>query len=173
VHRFPLALLFGSSLATADDHVALGYLVSPPIAASGSGPVHAVAGRWDREITSSFEVGIGIELGASGGEQPLTRAAILPGAAIDMFRFGTMTVRLEEQIGWQIVQGRLSLGGLPLRGTEPRGFHQEAALAVDIELNATVDLRVRAGVVVDGIFPAGHRSVEVGPFFGVSAVVRP
>lgn len=173
VHRFPLVLLFASSLASADDHVALGYLVSPPIADSGNGLVHAVTGRWDRELRPWIEVGIGLELGASGGDQPLTRAAVLPGAAVEIARYGTMTIRLEEQIGWQIVQGRLTLGGIPLRGTEPRGFHQEAALAIDFELNESVDLRARIGVVVDGIFPAGRSSIQVGPFVGLSAVVRP
>ncbi len=165
--------MFASSLASADDRVALGYMVSPPIAESGTGVSHAVTGRWDREIRGWIEVGIGIEVGASGGDQPLTRAAVLPGAALIVSHHRALTFRVEEQIGWQIVSGRLSLGGLPLRGTEPRGFHQEAAFALDIELNATVELRARLGVVVDGIFPAGHSSIQVGSFIGLSAVVTP
>jgi hypothetical protein len=172
-----LAFVSSARLASADDHVALGYLVSPPIADSGTGVVHTVAGRWDRMLSSKIELGLGLELGASGGDQPLTRAAILPGAAYVIGTFdtpvGAMTVRVEEQLGWQIVRGRLTLGGIPLRGTEPRGFHEEAALALDLDVNATIAVRARVGVVLDGIFPAGRGSLQAGPFIGLAAVVAP
>jgi hypothetical protein len=173
LHRVLFVLLATASRASADDHVALGYLASPPIAESGSGVAHAVAGRWDRMISPVIELGIGIEVGASGGDEPITRLAVLPGGAILITRYRAITVRIEEQFGWQIARGRLTLGGLPLRGTEPRGFHEEVAFAIDVEVNPTVALRGRVGAVVDGIFPAGHSSIELGAFVGISAVVTP
>jgi hypothetical protein len=166
------AALLASTAARADDRVALGYLASRPIAASGSGLAHSVAMRFDRDVTSRIELGVGLELGVSGGAQPLQRLALLPGIAL-VHKAGSLTWRLEEQIGWQIVRGRLTLDGIPLRGTETRSVRNELAVAVDAPLTEVVDLRVRVGLQIDGIYPVGHASTRLGPFVGISFVVHP
>ncbi len=167
-----VAALVASTTAHADDRIALGYLASRPIAASGSGVAHSVALRFDRDVSSKIEVGVGLELGGSAGDEPLQRAALLPGIAL-VHHTGSLTWRLEEQLGWQIVRGRLTLDGVPFRGTETRSFRNELAVAVDAPLTAVVDIRVRAGLVIDGIYPVGHASTRVGPFVGVSFVLEP
>ncbi len=137
----------------------------------------SVAFRYERAMWSlphdlELELGLGIEVGASGGSEPLQRGALLPGIALAR-TIGSLTWRIEEQIGPQVVRGRLSIGPIPLRGTETRSFHDELALAVDVPITDVVDLRIRAGLQIDGIYPAGHASTFVGPIVGVAAVVRP
>jgi hypothetical protein len=161
-----LALLF-SGRANADDRVTMGYLASRPIAASGSGIAHAAMLRWDHAIQPRVEILIGVEAGVSGGEQPIARYAALPGIAIRLAH----DLRLEEQVGWQIVRGRLTLDGIPLRGTETRSFHNELSIAWDLPLTDLVTLRLRGGLLIDGIYPVGHASTHVGPFAGVSFAI--
>jgi hypothetical protein len=170
-----LALLVASRVAAAevDDRVTLGYLASPPIAASARGVSHAMMLRWDaRAWRPWLELGVGIEAGVSGGRESLTRFAVLPGVAL-VKPVGDFELRLEQQIGWQVVHGRITLGGIPLRGTETRSFHQELAVALDAPLTEVVDLRVRGGMVVDGIYPPGYSSTRVGPFVAIAFVVKP
>jgi hypothetical protein len=166
-HLFGLSLLAIATRAHADDRVTMGYVASRPIAASGSGIAHAMMLRWDHPIRPRIEIDLGVEAGVSGGEQPLARFAALPGIAIEIAR----NLRVEEQVGWQIVRGRLTLDGIPLRGTETRGWHDELALAFDRPLTNIVTLRLRGGVVIDGIYPSGHASTRVGPFVGVSFAI--
>jgi hypothetical protein len=170
-----LTLLVASADAAADvdDRVTLGYLASPPIAASASGVSHAMMLRWDaRALRPWLELGLGIEVGVSGGRESLTRFAVLPGVAL-VKPVGNFELRLEHQVGWQLVRGRITLGGIPLRGTETRSFHQELAVALDKPLTEVVALRVRGGMVVDGIYPSGFSSTRVGPFIGIAFVVKP
>jgi hypothetical protein len=156
-----------------DDRVTLGYLASPPIAASARGVSHAMMLRWDARLLRPWlELGLGIEAGVSGGQESLTRFAVLPGFAL-VKPLGSLELRLEHQIGWQLVHGRITLGGVPLRGTESRSFHQELAVALDAPLTEVVDLRVRGGMVVDGIYPPGYSSTRVGPFVAIAFVVKP
>ena len=145
--------------------------MSRPIARSGTGASHALAVRFDRAVIPNLELGAGLEVGMSRGDEPLARLALLPGIAFRFATVGELEFRIEEQIGWQIVHGHLTLDGIPLRGTETRSFHDELALAVDAPLTNGVELRARAGLVLDGIYPAGHASTRAGPFVGISFVI--
>jgi hypothetical protein len=168
-----LLLASGSAAAEVDHRATLGYLASPPIAASARGVSHAMMLRWDaRTFRPWLELGVGIEAGVSGGRESLTRFAVLPGFAL-IKRVGTFELRLEQHVGWQLVRGRITLDGIPLRGTETRSFHQELAVALDAPLTEVVALRVRGGMVVDGIYPPGYSSTRVGPFVGIAFVVKP
>lgn len=162
-----LAALVVPTRVHAEDRVTMGYLVSRPIAASGSGIAHAAMLRWDHSIRPPIEILIGVEAGVSGGEQPIARFAALPGIAIRLAH----DLRIEEQVGWQIVRGRLTLDGIPLRGTETRSFHNELAIAWDRHLTDLVTLRLRGGLFIDGIYPAGHASTRVGPFVGITFAI--
>jgi hypothetical protein len=128
--------------------------------------------RWEHAMKPWLELGGGIELGYSGGRESQTRFALMPGVAF-VHSLGAVTLRIEEQFGWQVVRGRLTLDAIPLRGTETRSFHEEAAVALDAALTPTIALRARAGIIVDGIFPVGHASVRAGPFVGVAVVILP
>jgi hypothetical protein len=167
-----LALLLCASPAAADDRITVGYLLSRPSAASGGSSAHAVASRWDRMFTPYLEAGAGLEIGFSFGDQALQRYAFLPGAAF-VYPVGEIVVRVEEQLGWQIVRGRLTLDGIPLAGTETRSFHNAFAVAADAGLTDTFDIRARLGFAIDGIYPAGHASTFFGLFAGIAIVVHP
>ncbi|HTL33671.1 MAG TPA: hypothetical protein VL326_11120 [Kofleriaceae bacterium] len=162
-----LSTLAIASSARAEDRLTMGYVASRPIAPSGSGIAHAMMVRWDHPFRPRVEILFGLEVGVSGGEQPIARFAALPGIAIDIAK----DLRLEEQVGWQIVRGRLTLDGIPLRGTETRGWHDELALAFDRPLTDLVTLRLRGGMVIDGIYPSGHASTRFGPFVGFSFAI--
>lgn len=166
-----LAVLAVTPPARADDRITVGYMAARPITAEDSGLAHSIAARWDRLVMPWLEVGAGVEAGFSSGDESVDRFAVLPGLAF-VERVGDLSFRLEQQIGWQVAHGKVTLDGIPLRGTETRGFHYEGALAVDAMLTSGVDLRARIGVTVDGLYPVGHSSTRVGPFVGVAAVFR-
>lgn len=164
-----LALLVLSPvLARADDRVEVGALAARPIAAGVTGIGVAAQARWDRRVVPWLEVGAGIEGGLSND---LQRVAFLPGIAV-VAKWSTLEVRIEERGGWQIVHGKLTLDAIPLEGTETRSFHDEVAVGVSAAVNASSELRGRAGVAIDGIYPAGHSSLRVGPFIGVAWATR-
>jgi hypothetical protein len=71
-----------------------------------------------------------------------------------------------------VVNGEITLDSVPLRGTETRSFHEEAAVAAGSMVSSAVELRARLGVTVDGVYPAGHSSVRIGPVVGLAAVVH-
>jgi hypothetical protein len=173
IRRFVAACVavLAASSARADDRLATGYVVSRPIVRAEPGIAHAIAARYERGLGARLEIGIGIQAGYSSGTETLWRAAVLPGIALT-FPLDAITLRIEEQGGWQVVHGRVTLDGIPLAGTETRSFHNELSLAIDAPLSRTIDLRARAGVAIDGLFPAGHVSIYVGPFVGVAVIVR-
>lgn len=163
----------GGAATASSGHVAVGYIMSPAIAQGSAGAAHALSARFDRAaFRSSLELGIGIEAGFSGGDESLTRFALLPGIAYRVARLDDLSFYIEERAGWQIVRGRLTLDGIPLRGTETRSWHNELAFAAGGPLTNLVELRARVGVVIDGIYPAGHASTRVGPFVGVAIAVE-
>lgn len=159
--------------ASADDSLAFGYLAARPIARDASGIQNAGSVRWNHRVLDGdlrIELGLGAEVGHYGGAEPLTRVALLPGVAIAK-PLGSVVVRVEEIIGWQLVHGKLTVNGIPFAGTETRSFHDEIALAVDGPLTGTLELRARAGIAIDGVYPKGYSLVRVGPFIGVELVV--
>ena len=164
-------VLCGSTAVHADDRVTAGYMISRPITQSGTGASHSALVRWDREVWRALEVGFGIELGVSGGDEPIARFAMLPGVAYTFARVGELGLRIEEQVGWQIVRGRLTIDGIPFRGIETRSWHNEIAFAAGAPISDQIDLRARAGIVIDGIYPSGHASLRVGPFVGISFAI--
>lgn len=169
-HLFLVVLLLAAREATADDRFSAGYVASRPVAVRAPGLAQAAAARWDHRVAPSLELGAGLEIGRSGGEEPLTRFALLPGVAF-VYPYAAVTLRLEQQIGWQLAHGRLTLDGVPLTGTEPRGFHSETAVSIDAPISGTVSLGARAGMVIDGIYPAGHASTHVGPFVALTVAI--
>jgi len=163
-----LALLVVPVLAHADDRIEVGALAARPIAASATGIGVAAQARWDRRVVPWLEIGAGIEGGLSSD---LQRVAFLPGVAL-VSKWSGLEVRLEERGGWQIVHGTLTLDAIPLAGTETRSFHDEIAIGVSAAIDHSSELRGRAGVAIDGIYPAGHSSLRVGPFIGVAWATR-
>jgi hypothetical protein len=95
----------------------------------------------------------------------------LPGIAYTFAHVGELALRIEEQGGWQIVRGRLTIDGIPFRGIETQGWHNEIAIAADAALGDRVDLRARAGIVIDAIYPGSSTSLRAGPFIGISFVI--
>lgn len=165
-----IAAVAAPSIAIAEDRGAIDYLVSPPIVRSGSGLQHTFAMRWEHSVRDWLELGLGAELGLSGGhDSEVTRVAALPGLAI-VERTGPVTLRIEQQIGWQLVDGKVTLDAIPLTGTETRSFHEELTGAIEVPVTADLALRGRAGVMIDGIYPAGHSSLRVTACIGVSFV---
>ena len=161
-------LVLVPTLAAADDRVEVGALAARPIAGGAAGISAAVEGRWDRRVVPWLELGAGIEAGASSD---LQRLALLPGIAL-VTTWSGLEVRLEERAGWQIVPGTLTLDAIPLTGTETRSFHEETAVGVSAAIDHSSELRGRAGLAVDGIYPAGHSSLRAGPFIGVAWATR-
>jgi len=173
-HLVPLVVLVPGS-ASADDSVALGYLASRPIAHEASGIQNAGSARWGHRMATldddvALELGAGAELGHYGGDEPLTRFALLGGVALAK-PLGAITLRIEELAGWQIAHGKITVGGLPYGGTTTRGFHDEIALAIDGALTGSLALRARGGAMIDTIEPGTSTLVRVGPFIGVELVV--
>jgi hypothetical protein len=163
-------VVFASARASADDRVAVGYLASSSIVSTGNGLTHSAAAQWQRSIGEWLELGAGAELGVSGGhETSLTRFAPLAGIAV-VHHLGALTLRIDEQIGWQLVHGNLTLDGIPIAGTETRSFHEELTVGLDAPLSDRLSLRGRGGFVIDGLYPAGHSSTRVSPCVGVSIV---
>jgi hypothetical protein len=153
------------------DRITVGYFASRPIAGHASGIANAIAARWDRMLDSGFEFGLGLELGYSGGDEPLTRATLLPGVAWRA-KLAQVLVGADVAAGPQIVRGRVTIDGIPLSGIEPRGFHAELAAAIDGELTSRLYVRARAGVAIDGLYPAGHASTRGAPFVEIAIVIR-
>jgi hypothetical protein len=170
--RLALALLvLAPSLAAADDRLTVGAMTGRPISADGTGLAIAGELRWDRLIVPWLELGAGLELGSSTGRSALERVALLPGFAV-VTKASSLELRFEERGGWQLVNGTLTLDAIPLSGTESRSFHDEVDVAVGAVLTRSSDLRGRAGLTIDGLYPAGHSSLRVGPFIGVAFVSR-
>jgi hypothetical protein len=151
--------------------ISIGFLVSSPVTSSGSGASPAAALRWDARVHPSIEVGLGVEQGYSTGDESIQRFALLPGAAF-VYPLGRLHLRVEDQIGWQIVRGHVTLDAIPLRGTETRGLRNELCGAVDLPVTDALDLRVRAGLTIDGLYPEYHSSTHAGVLVGVLAVAR-
>jgi hypothetical protein len=174
-HLFLLLVVLIAALparaARADDQLAVGYLISRPVARSGTGAQHSLTAQYVRMLPRCVEIGGGIETGVSGGEEPLARVAFLAGVGLRLAQLGELRVRIEELGGWQIVRGRLTLDGIPLRGTETRSWHDELAITAEAPLSNVVQLRARAGITIDGVYPAGHASTRSGPFVGISFVI--
>lgn len=168
VTRWLALLLLVPALASADDRLEVGALASRPIAGGVTGIGVAAQARWDRRVIPWLEIGAGIEGGLSND---LQRVAFLPGIAV-VAKWSTLEVRIEERGGWQVVHGTLTLDAIPLAGTETRSFHDELAVGVSAAVNSGSELRGRAGVAIDGIYPAGHSSLRVGPFIGVAWATR-
>jgi hypothetical protein len=166
-----LAIVLAPIGAAARDRVTLDVLSGRPITADATGVAIVGGARWDRLVLPAFEVGAGIEVGTSTGVEALERIAIVPGFAF-LTRIAGLELRLEERFGWQAVHGEITLDSVPLRGTETRSFHDETGIAVDSPLSSGVDVRARVGMTIDGVYPAGHSSVRIGPFVGVAAVVH-
>jgi hypothetical protein len=127
--------------------------------------------RWDRLFTPYLEAGAGLEVGFSTGDEALQRYAVLPGVAF-VHPVGEIVLRVEEQLGWQLVHGRLTLDGIPLAGTETRSFHNAFAFAADAPISGDFDIRARIGFAIDGIYPAGHSSTFFGLFAGIAVVAH-
>ena len=173
-HLIPLVVLVPGS-ASADDSLALGYLASRPIAREASGIQNAGSARWGHRIATlgddvALELGAGAEVGHYGGDEPLTRVALLGGVAIAK-PLGAITMRLEELAGWQIATGKITAFGNAYSGTTTRGFHDEIALAIDGALTHSLTLRARGGAVIDAIEPGNRTLVRAGPFIGVELVI--
>lgn len=173
-HLIPLVVLVPAS-ASADDSLALGYLASRPIAHEASGIQNAGSARWGHRMATlgddvGLELGAGAEVGHYGGDEPLTRVALLGDVAVAK-PLGAITLRLEELAGWQIAHGEITAFGTPYRGTTTRGFHDEIAVAIDGAVTHSLALRARAGAVIDAIAPGTRTLVRVGPFIGVELVV--
>src|SRR4051812_42094658 len=96
-------LMLVARASAAEDRISAAYVASRPVAVEAPGLAHAVAVRWDRDVTRGLELGAGLELGEYSGQESLVRFALLPGIAY-LHPLGTMTLRLEEQIGWQIAK---------------------------------------------------------------------
>jgi hypothetical protein len=150
---------------------AVGYFVSRSIAGGDAGIAHAIDARWQRLWSSGFEIGAGIELGYAPGDESLARLALLPAIAWSV-PLAAVVGRVEAAAGPQFVRGRVTLGGIPLQGIETRGFHGELSGALDAPLAATIDLRARGGLAIDGLYPAHHASTRVGPFVEIALVKR-
>jgi hypothetical protein len=164
-----LACVVAPSSAIAD-RVDVGYVASSSIVNTGSGLSQAGAARWQRSLREWLEIGAGAELGYSGGrETSLLRFAPLAGVAF-VHPIGTLALRVDEQIGWQLVNGHLTLDGIPIAGTETRSFHEELTVGLDAPLTDRMWLRGRGGFVIDGLYPAGHSSTRTSPCVGISIV---
>jgi hypothetical protein len=166
-----LSIVLCAHRAAHADRITTGYMISRPITRSGTGASHAVDARYDRTVWRALELGLGLEIGVSGGDEPIARFAILPGIAYTFAHVGELALRIEEQGGWQIVRGRLTIDGIPFRGIETQGWHNEIAIAADAALGDRVDLRARAGIVIDAIYPGSSTSLRAGPFIGISFVI--
>jgi hypothetical protein len=170
-----VAVLAGSSAtaspSSAGHRLSAGYLVSRPIAGDASGLAQTFATGWARLFDSGLEVSLGIELGHSGGEEPLERAALLPGVAW-VAMSSAIVARAEAAIGPQLVDGRVTIDGIPLRGIETRSFHAELGGAIDGELAPTLDVRARIGIAIDGLYPAGHASTRAAPYVELAVVLH-
>jgi hypothetical protein len=159
------------AVAAAGDRVTVDGFVGRPITAGGTGVAVVAGARWDRLVLPALELGVGLEAGTSTGSDQLRRVALVPGIAFVTHRAG-LELRVEERFGWQVVNGEITLDSVPLRGTETRSFHEEAAVAAGSMVSSAVELRARLGVTVDGVYPAGHSSVRIGPVVGLAAVVH-
>jgi hypothetical protein len=165
-----VAVAIAPRVADADDRLAAGYAASRPIAGDSSGLASTIIVRWEHRFTNALEVGVGGELGYSRGDESLTRAALLPSLAWSR-RAAEVSLRIEGAAGPQLVYGRVTLDGIPLRGLETRGFHAELAAMLEAELSRRVDLRAGGGIMVDGLYPVGHSSTKASPFVACIIVV--
>jgi hypothetical protein len=165
-----VSFLTAIQLASADDRVSVGYLASPPIAGDYTGAQSSLSARWEHPW-KWIEASAGVEAGYSGGHDALTRFAVLPGIALAI-PVDSMIVRVEEQLGWQVATGRVTLDAIPLQGTEVRGLHDELAVAAQDRLTCSIDLRARGGLVIEGLYPEGHSSTRAGLFVGLSLVIH-
>ncbi len=158
------------AIASADDRLTIGYLASRAMAGESNSLQNTGLARWEH-AWPSVEIGAGVEVAHSGGTDALTRIALLPAIAL-VRPVGSLQLRLEEQLGWQLVDGHVTIGGIPFAGTEPRSFHDELSAGAAARVDEGVDLRGRVGLMIDGLYPAGHSSLRAGAFIGVELAMR-
>jgi hypothetical protein len=151
--------------------ISAGYFASRPIAGDASRIAQGFALRWAHLFGNRLELGAGVELGYSGGEEALSRVALLPTIAW-VGKLSAVAARIDASVGPQLVSGRVTIDGIPLKGIETRSIHAELGGAIDAELAPTLDIRGRAGLGFDGLYPAGHASTRVAPFVELAVVLH-
>ncbi|MBA3453750.1 MAG: hypothetical protein H0T42_11715 [Deltaproteobacteria bacterium] len=169
-----LVVLALATPAAAESHVGGGYVMGRPVAGRAGGADHALAFHVDTVVRDEIDVGVTIEGGYTPGnaDESLKRFAVMPGVG---FRgaVGELLVRADVLVGWQVVDGRTHLAGLPVTGTETRCVRAELTIGVDAPLSGSFALRARAGLAVDAIYPVNVDGMtRLAPLIEIAVMAR-
>jgi hypothetical protein len=151
-----------------------GYLLTTG-PAGDAGFSHGLDARYQYRLVGPLDLGAAVQFGygvGSGGDA-LTRAAAMLVIGAEWRPLERVRLRLDSNVGWQLLTGTLNIGGQKFSGSEPRGLRFELAAGVAVDLARGVGLFARGGLALDGVWPtAAPSSLKLGGFLSVGVQLQ-
>jgi hypothetical protein len=143
--------------------------------AGDAGFSHGVDARYQYRLVGPLDLGAAIQFGygfGSGGDA-LSRAAALFVIGAEWRPLERLGLRIDSGVGWQLLTGKIVIGGQRFSGSEPRGLRYELAAGIAVDITRAVGLFARGGLALDGLWPsAAPSSLKVGGFSSIGVELQ-